>query len=59
MFIRILVDGKVRKVQVRDKECKDLNCLVPFSGNSPGEYSCRIRDVKGCPQNKLKEQRSK
>lgn len=52
MYIKIRLDGKLRKVSVRGDECKKLKCFVPSCGNSPGEYYCRIREVAGCPINK-------
>ena len=50
MKILKTVDGKRQSVEVRDERCKKLPCLVISDCNSPGKYTCRIRDVQGCPK---------
>ena len=50
MKIRKKYNNKMVNVDVRDSDCNKRDCLVISSCNLPnGKYSCRIRDVGGCP----------
>lgn len=43
--------GKYRQeVEVKDGDCQFKNCLVVSDCNSPGKFTCRVRDTQGCPQ---------
>lgn len=37
-----------RKYQVRDLECYDRTCFVPFTGN--GIKICRLYELGSCPK---------
>ena len=38
-----------KKYQVKDEECYDRECFIPFSGN--GIKICRLYEMGQCPKN--------
>jgi len=49
------INGKMQKVYVTYRECKNYQCLVISDCNTPGHYYCRTNEVSGCPEIKLKK----